>query len=127
MHDVGTAIVLPTLEAILFDHTPSLKVKQMILQAIESAGAFSADALLATFEAGSRKNFLASVATAIEAIKERANAVAERASITGGQIQFEHEEIEQKADLQNAESAREQAWHHLDGSLNRRKGVYFRY
>jgi hypothetical protein len=115
MRDVGTAVVLPTLEAILFDQTPSLKVKQMILQAIESSGVFSADAVLATFETGSRKNFLTSVATAIQAIKERGNIAAERASITGGQLQFEHQEIEQKAELQNAESAREQAWHHLDG------------
>src|SRR5262249_26702757 len=46
--DVGTVAVLPTLEAILFDQTPSLQVKQMILQAIESAGVFNADAMLAS-------------------------------------------------------------------------------
>jgi hypothetical protein len=114
--DVGTVAVLPTLEAILFDQTPSLQVKQMILQAIESAGVFNADAVLASFETGSRKDFLTLVATAIKVIKERGDTAAEQASVAGGQNQSAHEENEQKADLQNAESAGEQGWRHLDGN-----------
>lgn len=114
MRDVASEIVLPTLEAILFDHTPSLKVKQMILQVIESAGVFSVDALLEKLEAGSQKDFLTSVAAAIAAIRKRGSATAETASKIGGRAQLEHEEIEQRGDLQNAESAREQAWYHLE-------------
>jgi len=72
--EVGTEIALPTLEAILFDHAPSVKVKQMIAQAVESAAVFSAEALLTKFEAGSRKSFIETVAKAISAIKGRGSA-----------------------------------------------------
>jgi hypothetical protein len=115
MRDVGTTVVLPTLEAILFDQATNLKVKQMIVQAFESTGVSSIDAVLATFETGSRKNFLTSVIAARATIKERGSAAAKNASTTTGQTQFEHEEIEQKAELQNAVSARERAWHYLEG------------
>src|SRR5262249_47006128 len=101
--DVGTVAVLPTLEAILFDQTPSLQVKQMILKAIESAGVYNADAMLASFETGSRKTFLTLVAKAIETIRERGDKAAEKAALAGGQRRSEHEETEQKAELQNAE------------------------
>jgi hypothetical protein len=72
MRDVGTEIALPTLEAILFDHTTNSNVKKMIAEAIESAGVVTAEALLAMFEAKSRTVFVALVSEAIAAIKERA-------------------------------------------------------
>jgi hypothetical protein len=80
--EVGTEVALPTLEAILFDHAPSAQVKQLIAEAVESAAAFSREALLAKLEAGTRKNFIESVTKAITAIKGRGSTFEENVSET---------------------------------------------
>src|SRR5438309_2516240 len=54
------------------------------------------------------------MATAISAIKERDSATAKTASEAGKQAQLKYEELAQSGDVQNAESAREQAWYHLE-------------
>jgi len=113
MRDVGTPAVLPMLEAILFDQTPTLKVKQMIAQAIETSGVRSGEAFLATLEAGARKQFLESVAAAIEAIRARDDSTAGSASTSGAKNQAEQENIQQKDELHIADSWSAAAWTQL--------------
>lgn len=71
MGEVGTTATLPVLEAILYDIAPTAGAKNAITNAIFSASGDTLESILAGAEAGSRSQFVRSVAQSIEAIRRR--------------------------------------------------------
>jgi hypothetical protein len=113
MREVGSEHVLPTLEAILFDLKPTVRIKQILADAMkvpddEHPQEFG-HPLLYQLEASSRAKFLESVALAIDAIRRR-NITAEKADAEDAQS----DALRQVDDTNNAQRAKEQVIRYLD-------------
>lgn len=71
MRDVGSSEVLPVLEAILYDLSPTPHVKRLIADALFASSGPSLDSLLAGLIASSRASFVGLILEAINAIRDR--------------------------------------------------------
>ncbi len=109
MRDVGSEAVLPTLEAILFDHSPSLSAKKVIADLISSVGDVTSEAILSRFEAQSKEAFLRAIAEAVASIKRRGE-VPPEAQSDGRRA----ESSQRESSLRNAHFERERATKYIE-------------
>ena len=114
MHNVGSTALLPTLEALLFDLGPSVKVREAFGDSLGIVGAL---------EAKSRIEFVRLVSLAIEDIKDRARTAPETTEPPGFQDDKVSEQVDQ---ISRVARAKEQVKDFIDTKQPEAAIIYIR-